>query len=523
MSPRSCRRWSAVCCCLLLFSIAIISWALLVAHPTIEYPSSTMGVDTMGAHDTGTAAEKSANKDNSAPTHVAPHEPARAGLGIAGGRPSMTNFMLMDKSACQWLVEQQRRNGTGHAAALDVAWHALQAGGRDMMAYCLSRCSLHKCCPHGLLRGALWLDVVKDDLRSKPNDVTLITQGTVDRVENVHLINHTWSGPKVVVFAIYNISEQTARAANAQRAAIVRAAAVWVNIKVLICILRQRTDFFTEHFASFKQPLLPINTLRNIGVDQAKTNYVFPLDIDFIPSKRLYDKLRRTYLPLAHAIDRVVMVVPHWETLRCHGSVSVPVTFGELDQQLRRGMARPFHVATAHLIPVDFGPVPDLGCVDDGSSVWTPGIKTTNYFRWYRESRDGHDGLFPLASGGGPTTDRYYEPFGIFRRVEADGRSVPRYQEQFVGRFKNKIAFISALRSHGYQFFAVRREFVVHIPHSVSNQTSPDMQGLLLMMRGLHAEERAALQQDVFLPSGTRHPGAPAAGPLDAGFACRNA
>lgn len=41
------------------------------------------------------------------------------------------------------------------------------------------------------------------------------------------------------------------------------------------------------------QEFHPINKLRNIGLKNAQTPYVFLADIDFIPSQDLYDTLRK--------------------------------------------------------------------------------------------------------------------------------------------------------------------------------------------------------------------------------------
>lgn len=43
----------------------------------------------------------------------------------------------------------------------------------------------------------------------------------------------------------------------------------------------------------------PINTLRNIAMDNAKTDYFIILDVDFKPGKFLYEESR--YLSISHA------------------------------------------------------------------------------------------------------------------------------------------------------------------------------------------------------------------------------
>lgn len=112
--------------------------------------------------------------------------------------------------------------------------------------------------------------------------------------------------------------------------------------------------------------------------------------------------------------------------------------------------------------------------------------------RWLRESQSGIEGAFRLNING-PLFDKYYEPFVVVRRVEANGVTLPRYGEQYVGRFKNKISFVTQLRGHHYRFYTMRQEFLTHIPHPVTNQTTPAMQTHLLNMRTLHRQDRREL------------------------------
>ena len=510
--------------------------------------------------------------------HTAPRAPQSS-------QPKYQNSSNLSEQnlRCANLLDESHATIANSSMRLRKAWATfVKDVNASSIQYCMARCSAQRCCAEGRVRGLQGVEILKDDLsllaladnnrkeirkeagqshseqpiylsavdgdimeahktgtgrpasassslypslsltKGGDDDVTLITQGTIDRLKNMDHLNAVWPGPKVVVFAIYNSSADDAPIANAHRTSILRAAAGWTNVRVLFCTLRAKYDFFTKEFPEKKHVLLPINTLRNLGIDNAQTNYVFPLDIDFIPSRHLYSKLIRTYLPLVHGIDRVTLVLPHYETLKCDGKVRVPHTFSELQIQLEQGHAQPFHVSTTFLIPLDWPSTP-RSCEREGNNIWTPGIKTTNYNRWYRESREGCEGIFPLKTQGGPQADRYYEPFTVFRRVEADSRRVPRYPEQFVGRFKNKIAFITLLRAHRYRFFTVRKEFVIHIPHKISNQSTPEMESLLLTMRKWHLLERSHLAHRVYSLKGDKHPGKPQSGPLDHGFICNEA
>eukprot|EP00047_Mylnosiga_fluctuans_P006969 m.250317 g.250317 ORF g.250317 m.250317 type:complete len:582 (-) comp16639_c0_seq1:396-2141(-) len=455
-----------------------------------------------------------------APASASP-EMLRSRTPAEKSAPSTLNAaILADPRACERLpVNSSLAQPT---AALHSAFARFKKARRPKdLTYCMARCDLRLCCADQMKRGWAWLDVVKDDvqLAHPDDDVTLITQGTIDRIANVDFIDAAWPGPKVVVFSLYN-NTTTAQAARFNAFKIAKAAQRWTNVKVVIAQLQSDHDYFMLHLKSVKAPLLPINTLRNIGVDHALTNYVFPLDIDFVPSVGLYHKLRTFMLPLANAIDRVVLVVPHWETFRCDKTVEIPQDFGDLERQVQVAHARPFHVAAPLLIQLETMPQAPAPDCEVEAGVWTPGIRTSNYHRWFVTSQTGEDGMFPLVTDTGPMQDRYYEPFVVVRRVERDRFVLPRYPEEFVGRYKNKIAFVSALRSYGYKFFTVLREFVVHYPHAISNQSSPDSMALLVMMRTLHREQRHWLLDHVYDPNGRSHPQPRAQSDWDAGFTC---
>lgn len=453
---------------------------------------------------------------------ITPPQPASSAIATAA-KTTTHATQTQWNTECSAIIDKLASSPSAQARDLLSAWTTFAAAEATAThEYCLTRCDLRVCCEESVRKGRTWLVVVKDDMTTRDLDVTLVTQGTLDRVSNVDLINAAWEGPKVVVFALFH-AHTSASVLAEQRQAIQRAAEAWSNIVVVICDLVDTEDFYTRQFASFKRPLLPINTLRNIGVDLTHTNYVFPLDIDFIPSRQLYTKLVRAYLPLAQHIDRVAMVIPHWEALRCTGRVRMPTTFDELHTQTIRGSSRPFHVTATHLIHGQWTLGEQDVCDDDGTNNWIYGIQTSNYHDWFASSSLGHDGLFPVTVTTNPTEDRYYEPFVVVRRVEVGGFPLPRYPEQFVGRFKNKIAFVSSLRTHRYRFFTIRREFVVHAPHSVSNQSTPDMLGLLVHMRTLHREDRVFLHKHVYPADGDRAPPPRRVGGWEEGLKCSGA
>lgn len=129
-------------------------------------------------------------------------------------------------------------------------------------------------------------------------------------------------------------------------------------------------------------------------------------------------------------------------------------------------------------------------------------------------------GIVPLQMQPRPQLLRHYEPFVVVRRVEARGLVLPRYREEFVGRYKNKVAWITALRAHRYQFQLMLSDFVVHVPHAVSNQATPQMHSHLQAMTRLFWREQNRLASTVLPSNGTASPGFPAKSPFPRGVVC---
>eukprot|EP00735_Rhodelphis_limneticus_P014644 TRINITY_DN8705_c0_g1::TRINITY_DN8705_c0_g1_i1::g.376::m.376 TRINITY_DN8705_c0_g1::TRINITY_DN8705_c0_g1_i1::g.376 ORF type:complete len:116 (+),score=34.48,Glyco_transf_49/PF13896.1/4.4e-09 TRINITY_DN8705_c0_g1_i1:3-350(+) len=63
-----------------------------------------------------------------------------------------------------------------------------------------------------------------------------------------------------------------------------------------------------------------------------------------------------------------------------------------------------------------------------------------------------------------------YEPYVVLSRLDAQGNTMPRYNELFVGYYKNKISWITSLRIYRYRFYVLRGDYVMHAPHPQSKK-----------------------------------------------------
>jgi len=166
-------------------------------------------------------------------------------------------------------------------------------------------------------------------------------------------------------------------------------------------------------------------------------------------------------------------------------------------------------------------------------ATWPQGIASTNYSRWYAESQHGFFGFVRIHPDLGPYEYgvKFWEPFVLARRVEpqpprrkttrkrptsparcrsqmnntrtarcgssaapeAEPYTLPRYSESYVGRFRNKVAFISSLRAQRYTFYTLLQEFASHHPHPVGNASSDDSKAMKKIMWRVDDMHKATL------------------------------
>lgn len=137
-------------------------------------------------------------------------------------------------------------------------------------------------------------------------EVTLVTHGDSARASALLPTLAAWSGPIVAAFALPCITDQaTEEAAAAALEDLTHLVRFWrSNVRVMAVQLRNPhgQDWFDKYMGKSDASLLnmyPINALRNLVADEAMTAWIFPLDIDFLPSPTLYTSLTTTVLTQA--------------------------------------------------------------------------------------------------------------------------------------------------------------------------------------------------------------------------------
>lgn len=394
-----------------------------------------------------------------------------------------------------------------------AGWPGFMAAERAMARkYCLWQCGENQCCDAGARTFDAGFIVIADSTKQGRfpggavddggSEVTLVTQGTADRVKMFDAQAARWPGPKVVLFGVYNHTPTSARRAAAELAMIRVASRRWVNTRVIALLITYRPgaepDKYSPLMSDPKLGLYPINTLRNVAIDQARTNWVFPLDIDFLPTSSLYHRFVKYHLPRLASVSKPAAVVPHFEALAAPAAGPSATSsiqsggpaddFATLRDHILRGITVPFHTETSLLIP-------ELDGVTEYSRAWPQGVAATNYSRWYYSSALGQRGFFRVYPTWNPYeyTVRYWEPYLFVQRYQAGDRTgrphtvLPRYTEAYIGRFRNKVEFVASLRAARYNFYVLQQEFASHVPHNTTSTKSSDIKVLKKMM--VHLDE----------------------------------
>nr|XP_012307863.2 LARGE xylosyl- and glucuronyltransferase 2 isoform X1 [Aotus nancymaae] len=264
---------------------------------------------------------------------------------------------------------------------------------------------------------------------SRPHDVTLVAQLSMDRLQMLEALCRHWPGPMSLALYLTDAEAQ-------QFLRFIEASPV----------LAARQDV-AYHVVYREGPLYPVNQLRNVALAQALTPYVFLSDIDFLPAYSLYDYLRASIEQLGLGSRRkAALVVPAFETL--HYRFSFPRSKVELLALLDAGALYTFRY-----------------------HEWPRGHAPTDYARW-REAQAPY-GVQWVAD---------YEPYVVVPR------DCPRYDPRFVGFGWNKVAHIVELDAQEYEFLVLPEAFTIHLPHAPSLdishfRSSPTYRGCLQALK----------------------------------------
>ena len=241
------------------------------------------------------------------------------------------------------------------------------------------------------------------------HDVTLITQLSIDRIQNVEILLRHWEGP--ITLVLYCTDSDLYQFLH-----YIESFPVWSKrFNVALHVVYKQGEFY------------PVNLLRNVGLRYSNTPYVFLTDIDFLPMFNLYNYLREAVRVLQLNVFKRALVIPAFEFLQYKNDF--PQSKSTLLKLLQQGK----------------------GVQEFRHTVWHNGHLATNYEKWYKASH--------------PYKIQWQLDFEPYIAVN---RNVTEYDDRFMGFGWNKVSHILELYSQGYEFIVLPDAFIIHSPHSPS-------------------------------------------------------
>ena len=246
------------------------------------------------------------------------------------------------------------------------------------------------------------------------NDVTLIAQLSMDRLQMLEKIAKQWRGYMSIV--IYTMDYELEA----------------IQLFISRCRdLRSRNNI-DYHIVFQAGEFYPVNYLRNVAMNFSSTEAVLISDVDFLPMEGLDNRLKDWLSKensLSSSYNRAY-IVPAFETLRYR--FSTPEDKSQLIQMWDDGLIDTFR----HF-------------------EWPRGHSATNYTFW-RESYS----IYRVQ------WDMDFEPYVLLPR------KVALFDERFVGFGWNKVSFIIELDAVGIELWVLPDVFMIHMPHSPSLDVS---------------------------------------------------
>ncbi|GAB6025957.1 LARGE xylosyl- and glucuronyltransferase 1 [Chamberlinius hualienensis] len=276
------------------------------------------------------------------------------------------------------------------------------------------------------------------------NDVTLVAQLSMDRLQMVEALCKQWEGP--ISFSLY-MSDAEAQ--------------LFLSYALGSDILNQRKNV-GYHVVYKDGQFYPVNFLRNVALQQVNTPYVFLTDIDFLPMIGLYEYLRRQISVMDMGTKKKALVVPAFETQRYR--LKFPHSKAELLSMLDMGTLFTFRY-----------------------HVWTKGHAPTDFAKW-RTATTAYK----------VNWESDFEPYVVVRR------DVPEYDRRFVGFGWNKVSHSMELYAQGYEFVVLPNAFIIHMPHAPSFdiakfRSTPQYRKCLQVLKNEFVEELSRRYRRRFL------------------------
>ena len=247
-------------------------------------------------------------------------------------------------------------------------------------------------------------------LSNAANEVTLISQLSLDRLQMLEPLCRHWTGPMSI--SVYATDMEATKLSD--------------YFHSFSCF-RNRNNI-AVHVVYVHSRFYPVNYLRNVALKHLVTKYAFLLDIDFLPMVDLHAYLLEAARVLG--AEKRALIVPAFETHLYR--LDFPQNKTGLLKMLGNQFIQPFRY-----------------------HEWAKGHAPTNYEHWRTTS-------VPYRINWAPD----FEPYVML------SSPFPIYDSRFVGFGWNKVSHIMELHHAGYEFVVLPDAFIIHMPHSPSMDIS---------------------------------------------------
>lgn len=203
--------------------------------------------------------------------------------------------------------------------------------------------------------------------------------------------------------------------------------------------------------------LYPVNTLRNVAMEEAASDLVFVLDVDFIPSCGLHDTL------VSHEQSLDAFLTPDGDLPR---ALVIPAFEVQESDTAPATVSNGATCRRPTRLPRNYGDLSGLGTKASGfhTGHFPKGHRATNFTQWSDLVQSTHEDR-PWSYA--VQYEEFFEPYVVLSRKHA-----PRFDERFRGYGLNKCSFLRHCHALGFRFEVLAQDahFVVAAehPHSPS-------------------------------------------------------
>ena len=238
------------------------------------------------------------------------------------------------------------------------------------------------------------------------SEVTLLSQLSINRIESLKRLIKQWPGH--ISVAIYTGIDKFANDSSD----ICRELDIGRRTNVQIHLVHGFTLWYH------------INYLRNVAQDNALTEYVFMSDVDFQLMPNLYERLTqdiKVFFSEQNSLTNVLTI----PSLMAYPNCTFPDSKAKVQNEWDICVSR-----------FDYG---------------FPGFTgdPTNYTRW-KTAPETYE--IPYVF--------HFEPYLVIKKEHS-----PRYEENFLQRWYDKMSHVYQLYSRGFKFWAYPHGYMVHMPH----------------------------------------------------------